>query len=120
MADKKDIVIPPQGMWRGLVLRSKLILRLLGDKRVSPWLKMIPIGALAYVVWPFDLIMGIPGLDAVDDIGVFSFGMYFFIEMCPPEVVNEHVKALSANTSAADQSGEVVDAESVEVKKDKE
>jgi hypothetical protein len=46
--------------------------------------------------------------------------MYFFIEMCPPEVVNEHVKALSANTSAADQSGEVVDAESVEVKKDKE
>jgi uncharacterized membrane protein YkvA (DUF1232 family) len=117
MADKSDLTIPPQGMWRGLVTRTKLIMRLLGDKRVSPWVKLIPVGALIYVISPWDLIMLVPGIDALDDIGVFSFGMYFFIELCPPEVVREHIKALSANTSA-DDNADAVDADSVEIKKD--
>ncbi|MBI3738041.1 MAG: hypothetical protein HY258_03230 [Chloroflexi bacterium] len=115
MADKKDIMIPPQGMWRGLIMRSKLVLRLLGDKRVSPWLKLIPIGALIYVVSPIDFIMGIPGVDALDDIGVFTFGMYFFIELCPPDVVKEHVKALTSNMDAVNNPDEVVDGEAKDI-----
>lgn len=118
MANKSDLIIPPQGMWRGIVTRAKLIMRLLGDRRVSPWLKLIPVGALIYVISPWDLIMLIPGIDALDDIGIFSFGMYLFVELCPPDVVREHIKALSANTTA-DDNDNVVDADSVEIKNKK-
>lgn len=115
MADKKDIMIPPQGMWRGLILRTKLILRLLGDKRVSPWVKLIPIGALVYVISPIDLIMGIPGVDAVDDAAVLGLGSYLFIEMCPPDVVKEHVKKLTSNMDVADGQDDVVDGEAKDI-----
>jgi uncharacterized membrane protein YkvA (DUF1232 family) len=113
MADKKpdDLIVPPQGMFRGLVMRSKLILRLLGDKRVSPWVKLIPIGAIVYVVSPIDLIMGIPGVDALDDAAIIGLGSYLFLEMCPPDVVQEHLKALESNLSSEDAQGDVVDAE---------
>jgi uncharacterized membrane protein YkvA (DUF1232 family) len=120
MANKSDLMIPPQGgVLKELVARLKLIGRLMADRRVSPWVKLIPVGALVYLVSPIDLIMGIPGVDALDDTAVLWFGSYLFVELCPPEVVSEHIKALSANTTA-DQGGEVVDADSVEVKKDKE
>ena len=124
MADKKstDITISPQnGMIHNLVVRTKLILRLLGDPRVSTWAKLIPIGSLIYVVSPIDLIMGVPGLDALDDAAVIGLGYYFFIEMCPPDVVQEHLKALSAadQKSAKDDvvDGEATDVESTEIKK---
>ena len=116
MADKKDLMIPPQGgVLKELVARLKLIVRLMGDRRVSPWLKLIPIGALVYLISPIDLIMGIPGVDALDDTAVLWLGSYLFIEFCPPDVVSEHIKALSAKTSArADD--DIIDAESVEIK----
>jgi hypothetical protein len=59
--------------------------------------------------------MGIPGIDAVDDIGVFTFGMYFFIELCPQDVVQEHIKALTSNMDAADNQDEIVDAEAKDI-----
>lgn len=124
MAEKKstDITISPNhGMIHNLVLRTKLILRLLGDPRVSAWAKFIPIGSLIYVVSPIDLIMGVPGLDALDDAAVIGLGYYFFIEMCPPDVVQEHLKALSAadQKSAKDDvvDGEATDVESTDIKK---
>ena len=119
MAGKQDLMIPPQGgVIKALVARLKLIVRLMGDRRVSIWLKLIPIGALIYLISPIDAIMGIPGVDALDDTAVLWLGSYLFIEFCPPEVVSEHIKALSANTRAEDQD-DVVDADSVEIKKEK-
>jgi uncharacterized membrane protein YkvA (DUF1232 family) len=118
MADKKDLMIPPQGgVIKELVARLKLIVRLMGDRRVSPWLKLIPIGALVYLVSPIDLIMGIPGVDALDDTAVLWLGSYLFIEFCPPDVVSEHIKALGANSGEKDKDeGNIVDADSVEIK----
>jgi uncharacterized membrane protein YkvA (DUF1232 family) len=61
MADKKTgkLTVPPQdGMFRQAITRIKLITRLMGDRRVSPWIKLIPIGAVVYLVSPIDLIMG--------------------------------------------------------------
>ena len=112
MTDKKpgDLIVPPQGMFKGLVMRTKLILRLLGDKRVSPWVKLIPIGAVLYVVSPIDLIMGIPGVDALDDAAIIGLGSYMFLELCPPGVVEEHMKNLTSNIDAAG-GDEIVDAE---------
>ncbi len=118
MSNPNDLIIPPQGgVLKEIVARLKLIVRLMGDRRVSPWLKLIPIATLAYVISPVDLIMGIPGLDALDDTAVIWLGSYLFLEFCPPEVVREHAKALSANTSI-NKNDEVVDAESVEIKDD--
>lgn len=120
MAEKKstDITISPQsGMIHNLVVRSKLILRLLADPRVSTWAKLIPVGSLIYVLSPIDIIMGVPGLDALDDAAIIGLGYYFFIELCPPGVVQEHLKALTeAENPKSSDEGEVVDGEATDIK----
>ena len=118
MADKKNtsLTIPPQGMLRGLLTRAKLVWYLMGDKRVSPWVKLIPIGAFIYWVSPVDLLMGIPGIDALDDAAVIALGTYLFIELCPPNVVQEHMKKLTSNMDIVDGRDDVVDADSVDIK----
>ena len=118
MADKKRLMIPPQGgMVRDFILRVKLILRLVGDKRVNPWLKLIPIAGVVYLISPIDLIPDIafPIIGELDDAAVLWITNYFFVELCPPEIVSEHLKALSATTSGKDED-EIVDADSVEFK----
>ena len=118
MADKRDIIIPPQGgVIRDFILRVKLILRLIGDRRISPWLKIIPVAGVAYLVSPFDIIPDIvfPVIGELDDAAVLWLTNYLFIELCPPEIVAEHVKALGANTRSSDDD-DVIDAESVEIK----
>ncbi len=119
MTDKKsDITVSPQGgMIHNMVTRAKLVLRLLADNRVSVWAKFVPIGALIYVVSPIDLIMGIPGLDAIDDAAVVGLGYYFFIELCPPAVVQEHLNALE-NKPVKNSDDEIIDAESTDVKEE--
>ena len=116
--DKRDIIIPPQGGWvRDFVLRVKLILRLVGDRRVSPWLKIIPVAGIAYLLSPLDIIpdIALPIIGELDDAAILWLTNYLFIELCPPEVVDEHVKALTANLRRPDDE-EVIDAESVEIK----
>ena len=100
-------------MLRDVVLRSKLILRLMGDRRVSLWLKLIPIGTLIYWLSPVDAIAGIPGLSALDDIAVLGVGMYTFIEMCPPDVVREIREDLYS--IEGDDDGEIIDGETSDV-----
>ncbi len=115
MSDRKTrkIVIPPQrGMMRNFVNRLKLILKLMGDPRVSPWVKLIPVGALIYLISPVDLIMGIPGVDALDDAAVLWIGSNLFVELCPQEVVREYMQELGSNL---DDSGDIVDADATDV-----
>ncbi|HEX8993153.1 MAG TPA: DUF1232 domain-containing protein [Anaerolineales bacterium] len=117
MANKKDIMIPPQGgVIRDLVLRVKLIIRLLGDRRVSPWLKIIPIAGIVYLISPIDIIsdIALPVIGELDDAAILWLTNYLFIELCPPQIVAEHVKALNANSSRAGDD-DVIDAESVEI-----
>ena len=118
MADKRNssLSIPPQGFLRGLLTRAKLILSLMGDKRISPWVKLIPIGTFIYWISPIDLIMGIPGVDALDDAAVSALGSYRFIELCPPGIVQEHMKKLTSNRDIVDGQDEVIDADSVDIK----
>jgi uncharacterized membrane protein YkvA (DUF1232 family) len=92
----------PQGSWiRDIAQQLKLTMALMMDPRVHPLLKLVPVAALAYLISPVDLIMGVPGLSAVDDITVVLLGLRFFNEMAPPEVVREHLKRL-AGTIAGD------------------
>jgi uncharacterized membrane protein YkvA (DUF1232 family) len=118
MADKKNLMIPPQGgVVRDFILRVKLILRLVGDKRISPWLKLIPIAGLVYLISPIDLIpdIALPIIGELDDAAVLWITNYFFVELCPPEIVREHLKALTASTGSTDDE-DIVEAETIEIK----
>jgi len=113
-------ITPSQGgVFKETILRVKLIFRLIGDRRVSPWVKLIPIAGLVYWISPVDLIMGIPGIDAIDDVAVLWFAQYMFIELCPPDVVRELSKQLSSNNTIVDEVNlgdeEIVDGEATDV-----
>jgi len=117
MAEKKQtkIMVPPQGgVMRDLVMRLKLIVLLMADKRVSPFLKLLPVASLVYLFFPFDLVSMIPGVSALDDVAIVSLGGYLFVEFCPPDVVQEHMKQLSSNLDTG-TNDEVVDGESTDV-----
>jgi len=86
--DNRPVKAPSGGFISALSLRAKLILRLMGDRRVFPLLKLLPIGTLAYLVIP-DLVIG-----PLDDAAVIGIGMSLFIELCPQHVVDEHMRAL--------------------------
>ncbi len=98
------------GLFQDLSLRVRLILRLMGDKRVSPFLKLLPVGALVYMLNPID----VPG--PIDDAMVVWMGVYFFVELCPPAIVEEHMQQLRLNVAgtgpeAPAPNDDVVDAE---------
>jgi hypothetical protein len=96
MSAKKDRSIAQYqgGFLQGLSSRIKLILRLMADRRVNPFLKLMPIGALAYLVIP-DLAIG-----PVDDALIIWLGTYLFVELCPPAIVQEHMQKLEHELSA--------------------
>jgi uncharacterized membrane protein YkvA (DUF1232 family) len=79
---------PTGGIFTDLFTRIKLVLRLLADPRISPWLKILPLGSALYFVIP-DFVPG-----PIDDVAVIWFGVYFFVEMCPPEIVQEHMDTI--------------------------
>ena len=122
MTNKKrdDIVVSSgSGVLHDLVMRFKLIVRLMGDKRVNPFLKLIPIGSLIYLISPIDLIAGIPGVSALDDVALVSLGAYIFIELCPPDVVQEHMQKLTSNMEIVEGHDDVIDAETVDMDDEK-
>ncbi len=121
MAEKKpsDITITQQGgVVRNVINQLKLIFRLMSDKRVNVLAKLIPLGAFAYLLFPADLApnIALPVIGVLDDAAILWLGSYVFTELCPPEVVAEHMKALSANMTSGDAQDEVVDAETTDVK----
>jgi len=118
MANKKrdDLVVSSGGgVLHDLVLRFKLIMRLMGDSRVNPFVKLLPVASLAYLIWPIDLIAGIPGVSALDDVALVSLGAYMFIEFCPPDVVAEHMQQLTSNMDTVASHDEIVDAEAIDL-----
>jgi hypothetical protein len=89
--NKPRKIIPSTGggIVYDLTMRIKLIWRLLGDKRVNPLLKLLPIGSLVYLIFP-DIAPG-----PIDDAAILWLGAYLFVELCPPDVVQEHMNALN-------------------------
>lgn len=121
MAEKKPgkLMVPPQGgMLRDIVTRLKLIGRLMGDGRVNIFLKLLPLASLAYLIWPIDAI-ALPIIGVLDDAAILWIGSTLFVELCPPNVVQEHVKELASNVDDT-ASDDVVDAEATDVDNSKE
>ncbi|MBL8098165.1 MAG: hypothetical protein JNK81_03240 [Anaerolineales bacterium] len=116
MAEKKasDIMVTQQGgVIRNILIQLKLIFRLMGDRRVSFFAKLVPVGAFAYLLFPLDAI-SLPIIGVVDDAALLWLGSYIFTELCPPEVVEEHKKALAANMSSDSSKDDVIDAEATD------
>jgi uncharacterized membrane protein YkvA (DUF1232 family) len=80
-----------------LIRQFRLAWRLFKDRRV-PWvLKLIPPAALIYVLSPIDILPDLSlGLGQLDDIAIVLLSLKLFIELAPPEVVREHLRALGA------------------------
>ena len=84
------------GFFQDLILRIKLIMRLVGDKRVNIFLKILPVGGLIYLVSPIDIIpdIALPVVGYLDDALVVWLCSTLFVALCPDEVVQEHMNAL--------------------------
>jgi hypothetical protein len=77
------------GVIEDLTLRIKLIWRLLRDRRINLLLKLLPFSSLLYLLFP-DILPG-----PIDDAMLIWLGAYLFVELCPPEIVKEHMDALT-------------------------
>jgi len=121
MANKHKIINKQNsGFFQDLVLRIKLILRLIGDRRVNFLLKLLPIAAAIYVISPVDLIPGavFPVIGALDDAVVIWLGTTLFVSLCPDDIVREHTNALQKVVTGTwrdapqqDEIGEIIDTE---------
>jgi len=95
----------PRFLFTGKALRVLLHLpdffrlywRLFKDARVPLLAKALLVSALAYFVWPFDVIpdLLVPVIGEIDDLGIVLGGLWTFVRLCPPQVVREHVTAIA-------------------------
>ncbi|HEY75683.1 MAG TPA: DUF1232 domain-containing protein [Thermoflexia bacterium] len=104
---------------RELVRQFRLAWRLFWDRRV-PWsIKLIPPAAFLYILSPIDILPDLSlGLGQLDDVAVLLLAIKLFIELCPVDVVREHLQALGARIQEW-QAGEVIEGE-FEVKESKQ
>ena len=83
--------------WSALVKNVRLGWRLLRDPMVPTWTKLIPLGAVLYVVLPADLVPDIFfGFGQLDDLGVLLLGLRAFIGVCPSQIVQRHLASMSS------------------------
>ena len=115
MTTKRSVTPHQGGVLKEFLKQAKLVGRLIGDRRVNGLLKLIPIASIIYLVSPVDLVPGlaVPLLGALDDAAVVWIGTTLFVELCPPDVVQEHRDALEGYSSG--DSGEIIDAESRDI-----
>jgi uncharacterized membrane protein YkvA (DUF1232 family) len=98
MADKRELINSQNtGFFQDLIQRIKLIGRLLGDKRVNFFLKILPVASVIYLVSPIDFAPGLalPIIGALDDAAILWLGTSLFVSLCPEEVVQEHLAVLN-------------------------
>ena len=56
---------------------------------LATFLKLLPLGSIIYMISPLDMVIPV-----IDDIGVLWFFTYLFIELCPEEIVEEHLSEI--------------------------
>ena len=86
MPDETSRKTPESSVWLVIAREARLVGRLILDRRVPWYLKLLPIGAAIYAISPVDLLP----LNPLDDAALVSLAFYLFVELCPPEVVAEH------------------------------
>jgi len=75
--------------------RFALVWRLLKDKRVPLYAKLVLPGLFLYLLIPIDLIPDfIPILGYLDDLLVILLGLWLFLRLAPRSVFDEHLERL--------------------------
>ncbi len=104
-----------QGIIQDIITKAKLIFRLMGDKRINTYLKILPVGSLIYLISPIDFLPFLP----FDDLAIVGMGLYLFVELCPQYVVEEHLTNMRLNIPRPFQRAEddelIVDGEVVDL-----
>lgn len=84
----KNLSPNQNGFLGGLIIQVKLVLRLMKDNRINPLLKLLPFLGVVYLIFP-DLLLG-----PIDDAALLLGGSYLFVELCPAQIVAEHMQQL--------------------------
>ncbi len=100
MSNKKIDPYKP-GFFSGLIIQTKLVVRLIKDTRINPLLKLLPFAGILYFVFP-DLLIG-----PVDDAAILFGGSYLFVELCPSGIVAEHMHQLQFERSKNQQEKQI-------------
>jgi uncharacterized membrane protein YkvA (DUF1232 family) len=98
------------GFFQDLADRFRLVSRLVLDQRVNPVLKVLPFVTLVYVISPIDLL----SVNPIDDAFVVWLGTTLFVELCPQNVVDEHLKTLRRFVSGKGSQAQAVDEDVVD------
>jgi uncharacterized membrane protein YkvA (DUF1232 family) len=86
---------------------ARLVWRLLTDNRIPLWHKLVPLGALLYILSPIDIIPDfLIGLGQLDDLGILIGSWQVFKSLVPDYILHEHQDILD---------GKVVDVTDYEV-----
>jgi uncharacterized membrane protein YkvA (DUF1232 family) len=91
----------------GQVLRhlpsfAKLYWRLFRDRRVSVLPKALLVLIGVYLLSPFDVLPEfLPIVGTMDDVAVLLAGLWLFVRLCPPAVVREQVRSITAEAAAS-------------------
>jgi len=118
-SDKKGPVIPRDTRFlTSLTNRIKLIYRLMMDPRVNALLKVLPVSSLLYFIFP-DLMPG-----PIDDAIMLWLSTYLFVELCPPDIVDEHMREINRVITGEyrdinPDEEEIIDGEIVDIEDDK-
>lgn len=94
------------GFFEGISEQVKLVLRLMSDRRINLFLKALPLFSFIYLIFP-DIAIG-----PFDDALIIWLGSYLFVELCPEEIVEEHlnhIRKVIPGTWQNAPSAEVVD-----------
>ena len=74
---------------------ARLFSRLVKDPRVGLAPKLVFAGSLLYLILPIDLVPDfLPFVGQMDDLAIIYFGAKLFLQLCPKEIVQEHLHAI--------------------------
>lgn len=76
----------------------RLFIRLMADRRVPLWVKLVPIAALIYIISPIDLRPDfIPILGQLDDLLITILLLVLFVALVPGEARRDAFRGVNAD-----------------------
>ena len=99
--------------WVDLFNSFRLTWRLLRDRQVPFAAKLVPLGLVAYILFPIDFIPDIWfGVGQLDDLALLLLGVQVFIAVVPKAIVQRHRDAMDGvgpKPGSSQASKEIID-----------
>jgi uncharacterized membrane protein YkvA (DUF1232 family) len=95
MAGTRSWLTTP-ALLRTLFVQMRVAFRLMREPAVPLLVRLLPLLAAIYLVFPLDFIPDVlPGLGQLDDLGVVALALELFLKLCPPRAKAFHEAALA-------------------------